>query len=141
MNSSLVREPVTVLGGHHGGVRRVVILGRGGAGKSALSRQLSEATGIPAVELDALFWQPGPVPMDPGQWAEGQHDLVQRASWILTAIWVLMTRRWTSGCGRPTLSSSWTSRSCDARGGLCAEAVSRRNTGAGCGLTGAAASR
>jgi adenylate kinase family enzyme len=83
MNSSLVREPVTVLGGHHGGVRRVVILGRGGAGKSALSRQLSEATGIPAVELDALFWQPGPVPMDPGQWAEGQHDLVQRASWIL----------------------------------------------------------
>ena len=61
----------------------MVILGRGGAGKSALSRQLSEATGIPAVELDALFWQPGPVPMDPGQWAEGQHDLVQRASWIL----------------------------------------------------------
>ena len=38
------------------GVRRVVILGRGGAGKPALSRQLSEMTGLPAVELGALFF-------------------------------------------------------------------------------------
>jgi adenylate kinase family enzyme len=64
-------------------VRRVVILGRGGAGKSTLARQLSDATGIPAVELDALFWQPGPVPMNPGRWTEHQHDLTQRACWIL----------------------------------------------------------
>jgi hypothetical protein len=69
--------------GHHGGVRRVVILGRGGAGKSVLSRQLSDATGIPVVELDALSWQPGLTPADPDRWAERQHNLVQRASWIL----------------------------------------------------------
>ena len=56
-------------GGHHDGVRKAVILGRGGAGKSALSRQLSDVTGIPTIELDALFWQPGPTPMDP--WAIG----------------------------------------------------------------------
>ncbi len=70
-------------GGHHDGVRRVVILGRGGAGKSALARQLSDVTGIPAVELDALFWQPGPTPMDPSRWAACQHELVQRSCWIL----------------------------------------------------------
>ena len=70
-------------GGHHDGVRRVVILGRGGAGKSALARQLSDVTGIPAVELDALFWQPGPAPMDPSRWAACQHELVQRSCWIL----------------------------------------------------------
>jgi hypothetical protein len=64
-------------------VRKVVILGRGGAGKSALSRQLSDVTGIPAVELDALFWQPGLAPMDPSRWAACQHDLVQRSCWIL----------------------------------------------------------
>lgn len=69
--------------GHHGGVRRVVILGRGGAGKSALSRQLGDAAGIPVVELDALFWQPGLVPAAPDRWAERQRDLVQRACWIL----------------------------------------------------------
>ena len=60
----------------------MVILGRGGAGKSALSRQLSDVTGIPAVELDALFWQPGPTPMDPSRWAARQHELVQRGCWI-----------------------------------------------------------
>ena len=41
----------------------MIILGRGSAGKSALSLQLSDGTDIP--ELDALFWQPGPAPMDP----------------------------------------------------------------------------
>lgn len=71
------------LDGHHDGVRKVVILGRGGAGKSALSRQLSDITGIPAVELDALFWQPGPTPMDSSRWAVCQHKLVQRSRWIL----------------------------------------------------------
>ena len=70
-------------GGHHEGVRRVVILGRGGAGKPALARQLSDVTGIPAVELDALFWQPGPTPADPSRWAACQHELVQRSCWIL----------------------------------------------------------
>lgn len=61
----------------------MVILGRGGAGKSALSRQISDVTGIPAVELDALFWQPGPTPMDPSRWAVCQHELVQRGRWII----------------------------------------------------------
>ena len=64
-------------------MRRVVILGRGGAGKSALSRQLSDLTGIPAVELDSLFWQPGSTPMDPSRWAACQQELIQRDRWIL----------------------------------------------------------
>jgi hypothetical protein len=68
---------------HHGSVRKVVVLGRGGAGKSALSRQLSDVTGIPAVELDALFWLPGPTPMDPSRWTACQRELVQRDRWIL----------------------------------------------------------
>lgn len=36
--------------------QRVVLLGRGGAGKSTFARSLSEITGIPAVELDKHFW-------------------------------------------------------------------------------------
>jgi adenylate kinase family enzyme len=64
-------------------VGRIVVLGRGGAGKSDLSRQLSALTSIPVVELDALFWQPGPTPMDPSRWAACQHELVQRDRWIL----------------------------------------------------------
>jgi hypothetical protein len=52
--------------GHHEGVRKVVILGRGGAGKSALSRKLSDVTGIPAVELAAAVITPSrTTTMDP----------------------------------------------------------------------------
>ena len=64
-------------------MRKVVILGRGGAGKSALARKLGDVTGIPVVELDMLFWQPGPVPMDPSRWAGCLQELVQGDRWIL----------------------------------------------------------
>ena len=80
------RSPVAwqvAVGRQDGGVRRVVILGRGGAGKSVLSHQLSKVTGLPVVELDALFWQPGLVPMGPSGWAACQRELVQRPAWIL----------------------------------------------------------
>ena len=50
---------------HHGRVRRVVILGRGGAGKSALAREISGRTGLPGAEIDELFWPPGPIAPDP----------------------------------------------------------------------------
>ena len=64
-------------------MRRVVILGRGGAGKSVLARRLSELTGIPAIELDGLFWQPGPVPTPAQAWVVRQRALVAQERWII----------------------------------------------------------
>ena len=64
----------------------MVILGRGGAGKSTLGHDLSRATGLPVAELDALFWQTGPngpTPAGPARWTARQHDLVQRSEWII----------------------------------------------------------
>jgi adenylate kinase family enzyme len=61
----------------------VVILGRGGAGKSTLARQLGAVTGLPVTELDTLFWQPGLTPAGPGQWKAYQDELVRRDAWIL----------------------------------------------------------
>jgi len=40
-------------------MRRVVILGSSGAGKSTFARALGARLGVPVVHLDALFWQPG----------------------------------------------------------------------------------
>lgn len=37
-------------------MKRVLIIGCGGAGKSTLSRLLHEKTGIPVVHLDKLYW-------------------------------------------------------------------------------------
>ena len=64
-------------------MRRVVILGRGGAGKSVLARRLGELTGLPVIELDTLFWQDGLTAAGPVAWAGRQRELVSREDWIL----------------------------------------------------------
>jgi adenylate kinase family enzyme len=64
-------------------MKRVVVLGRGAAGKSTLARQLAEMTGLPAIELDKLFWQSSLAPTQHAQWAELQELLAQNDSWIL----------------------------------------------------------
>jgi adenylate kinase family enzyme len=64
-------------------MKRVVILGRGAAGKTTLARQLGEIAGLPVIELDKLFWRSGLVPIPRAEWTELQEQLVQRDSWIL----------------------------------------------------------
>lgn len=64
-------------------MQRVVILGRGGAGKSVLARELGELTGLPVIELDSLFWRAGQPAMDAARWEAVQRELVQRDTWII----------------------------------------------------------
>jgi adenylate kinase family enzyme len=61
----------------------VVILGRGGAGKSTLATRLGHVTGLPVVELDELFWPPGLVAPTHAEWAERQRELIGRPGWIM----------------------------------------------------------
>ena len=61
----------------------MVILGRGGAGKSTLARQLGGVTGLPVVELDSLFWHGEHTPAESAEWTECQRELVRRDGWIL----------------------------------------------------------
>ncbi len=39
--------------------QRILLIGSGGSGKSTLARKLGEATGLPVVHLDQLYWKPG----------------------------------------------------------------------------------
>ncbi|MEV5895493.1 hypothetical protein [Nonomuraea fuscirosea] len=64
-------------------MRRVVILGRGGSGKSALAARLGAITGLPVVELDQHFWRRGLEATPPDQWAAVQGELVQAEGWIM----------------------------------------------------------
>lgn len=64
-------------------LKKVIIIGSGGAGKSTLARKLSDATGIEIVHLDKLYWQPGWVPITVEELADKLRDIVAVDSWII----------------------------------------------------------
>jgi adenylate kinase family enzyme len=64
-------------------VKRVVILGRGASGKSTLAARLGEITGLPVIELDNIFWQPGLVATPRDEWLKIQIKLAAPENWIM----------------------------------------------------------
>ena len=65
-------------------MKRVVILGRGAAGKSTLARQLGEVAGLPVVELDKMFWRSGLFPTSRVEWIQLQQRLIEeKEEWVL----------------------------------------------------------
>src|SRR5688572_30848001 len=48
-------------------MRRIVVVGTSGAGKTTLARELSRRLNVPHVELDALHWEPN--------WTEAPRDV------------------------------------------------------------------
>jgi hypothetical protein len=64
-------------------MRRVVILGRAASGKSTLARRLSNITGLPVIEVDKIFWQPGLIATPREQWVVMQEKLVAGDRWIM----------------------------------------------------------
>ena len=65
------------------GVQRVVVLGRGGAGKSVLACALGDTLGLPVVELDREFWSASLHPLPVGEWRRRQHVLAGGPAWIM----------------------------------------------------------
>ena len=64
-------------------MKRVVIVGRGGSGKSALAVTLSGITGLPVIELDKVFWRPGLAATPREEWIKTQEKLVEEEYWIM----------------------------------------------------------
>lgn len=64
-------------------MKKIVILGRGGAGKSTVAKQLSKITGIPSIELDKHFWKPGLIATPIGEWRQIQNKLIKGSTWIM----------------------------------------------------------
>jgi len=99
------------------GPRRIAIIGTTGAGKTTLAEQLSRRLAIPAVELDALYWDTGwkPAPREEFRsrvsqalgdaWiADGNYSQVRDLVWgsadtliwldmpLLVALWRVISR-------------------------------------------------
>ncbi|MGQ0650284.1 MAG: DNA topology modulation protein [Gemmatimonadaceae bacterium] len=64
-------------------MRKALIIGSAGAGKSTLAAQLSEQLGLPIIHLDALFWQPGWRETPRDVWKARVAELLERESWIM----------------------------------------------------------
>jgi adenylate kinase family enzyme len=64
-------------------VQRILILGRGGAGKSTAARRMAELTGLPLIELDTLFWHADLSPTPADKWRAIQGQLVADKQWIM----------------------------------------------------------
>jgi adenylate kinase family enzyme len=63
-------------------MRRIAVIGAGGAGKTRLARTLGSALGLPVIHLDAHYG-PGWQPSTPSDWATRQLQLVDGARWVL----------------------------------------------------------
>jgi adenylate kinase family enzyme len=64
-------------------VRRVLVIGSPGAGKSTLSHDLAAHTGLPLHHLDKMFWLPGWIERDREEGRAILADVLARESWII----------------------------------------------------------
>lgn len=75
-------------------MKRIVVTGPAGAGKSWLAGELGRLLGIRVLHLDTLFWKPGWVPTPPDEWEEIQRRELAGDSWIADAQYDDMLPEW-----------------------------------------------
>ena len=64
-------------------MKRIALIGSGGAGKSTAARRLGELLGIEVVHLDQMYWKPGWVKTPEEEWIPLVQRLLQGESWIM----------------------------------------------------------
>ena len=66
-----------------GALRRVMVIGNSGSGKSQFGRRLAEVLDLPLTDLDDEHWQTGWVEPPEEWWRERQRELVAEERWVL----------------------------------------------------------
>lgn len=64
-------------------MKKIAVIGSGGAGKSTFSRQLGSMLDLPVYHLDALLWKPGWVATTKAEQRRIQQQLVANEKWII----------------------------------------------------------
>lgn len=64
-------------------MKRVLILGCCGAGKSTLARMLSKEVDLPIIHLDQQYWKPNWIEPSKEEWNTKVEDLITQDSWIM----------------------------------------------------------
>ncbi len=66
-----------------GRMKRIIIIGNGGAGKSTLARQLGAALHIGVTHLDSVCWKPKWMPIPESEIKTVQEPIVAQEAWII----------------------------------------------------------
>ena len=64
-------------------MKRILIIGLGGAGKSTLAQKLGEKLGLEVLHLDRFYWSSGWIKPAPEEWTRTVTKLISRDSWII----------------------------------------------------------
>ena len=64
-------------------MRRVLVIGCGGAGKSTLAARLAERTTLPLIHLDQHFWGAGWKASEAAEWRDRVSALAALPAWIM----------------------------------------------------------
>ncbi len=64
-------------------MRKVLVIGSGGAGKSTLANQLGELLNIEVLHLDKLYWRPRWIETPKPEWRKTVEELLARDAWIM----------------------------------------------------------
>jgi adenylate kinase family enzyme len=64
-------------------VKRVLVIGSGGSGKTTFARRLAQRSGLPLIHLDSLYWKPGWEPTPAEEWRRRVDVLLRGPAWIM----------------------------------------------------------
>lgn len=64
-------------------MKRIVIIGSGGSGKSTFARKLGDKLKLPVIHLDSLYWKPNWQKVSKDEWLKIQHEIVKGKEWII----------------------------------------------------------
>ncbi len=64
-------------------IKKILVVGIPGAGKSTLSVQLGEILNLPVYHLDKYYWKPGWIESEEREWREKIKELVLKENWII----------------------------------------------------------
>ncbi len=68
-------------------MKRVLILGSAGSGKSTMAKWLGEMLDIEVIHLDSYFWNPGWTETPKEEWQIKLSELLEKDNWVMDGNW------------------------------------------------------